>query len=246
MRTVGKVLGRPAGAVLLGALFFTAVAARGQTPTLLAPDPADAELPAAPTPATPTAAAIPDDPATPDDQSVPYTPISGRGRVIWVVKSTLWPQHLAAGVLTMGIATAIDAPPEDGPHWAGFGERFGVRLTSVAVNGTIEASLGSLWGEDPRYFRVPDETFGTRVKNVIKMTFLARRTDGRVSPAYALFIGISGGNFLSNAWRPDSAADNGDAVRRTFEGIGGHMASNAWSEFWPDAKKCIFHHCREP
>src|SRR6185437_6470393 len=152
------------------------------------------ELPDAPMPSAASSAAVN---AAPADQTVPYTPITARGRVVWVVKSTLWPQHLAAGVITTGIATARDKPPEDGPHWAGFGERYGVRLTSVAVNHTIEASLGSLWGEDPRYFRVPEQSFGGRVKNVIKMTFLARRTDGRVAPAYALFIGTTGGNFLS-------------------------------------------------
>jgi hypothetical protein len=249
----GKVL-RCAGAALLAGLFLAATTAHGQRlaldqsannfsntteliPTadslLSSGDSGDAELPSAPVPASSA------------DQSAPYTPITARGRLMWVVKSTLWPQHLAAGVFTTGIATARDAPPEDGPHWGGFGERFGVRLTSVAVNGTIEASLGALWGEDPRYFRVPEETFGARVKNVVKMTFLARRADGRVAPAYALFIGISGGNFLSNTWRPDSSADSSDAVRRTFEGIGGHMASNAWNEFWPDAKRCIFHHCKQ-
>jgi hypothetical protein len=192
-------------------------------------DSGDAELPSAPTPATPAS------------RSAPYTPITGRERVVWVVKGTLWPQHLFAGAITMGIATAENSPREDGPHWAGFGERYGVRLTSVAVNNTIEAGLGSLWGEDPRYFRVPEEPFGARVKNVIKMTFLTRRRDGDFAPAYARFIGTAGGNFLSNEWRPDSTAHASDAVRRTFEGLAGHMASNAWSEFWPDAKMYIFH-----
>jgi hypothetical protein len=266
----GKVL-RCAGAALLAGLFLAATTAHGQAlpaiqiaenngkSQILATDPTnnsydfsnhaagnltgndlsaslpsdgesgDAELPSAPTPATPAS------------RSAPYTPITGRERVVWVVKSTLWPQHLAAGVITMGIATARDEPREDGPHWAGFGERYGVRLTSVAVNGTIEAGLGSLWGEDPRYFRVPEEPFGARVKNVIKMTFLARRRDGDFAPAYARFIGVSGGNFLSNEWRPDSEADAGDALKRTGEGIAGHMVSNAWNEFWPDAKRYIFH-----
>jgi hypothetical protein len=193
----------------------------------------NAELPASPTPAVPV------------DQSEPYTPITGRGRVVWVVKDTLWPEHLVDGALKMGIATALDEPPEDGPHWGGFAERFGVRLTSVAVNATITASVGTLWGEDPRYFRVPEEPFGARVKNVIKMTFFARRADGNFAPAYARFIGTSSGNFLSNAWRPDSSADTSHAVRRIFEGFAGHMAGNAWNEFGPDAKRYIFHHGKQ-
>jgi len=197
-------------------------------------DSGHAELPSAPAPAAPV------------EQSEPYTPIKPHERLVWVVKTTLWPQHLMFGAIRTGIATAQDAPPEDGPHWGGFAERFGIRLTGVATSKVMEASVGSLWGEDPRYFRVPEESFGARVKNVIRMTFLARRSDGRIAPAYARYIAFSGSNFLSNTWRPDSDADTGDAVRRTFEAFAGHMAGNAWNEFWPDAKRCIFHRCKQP
>ena len=59
----------------------------------------------------------------------------------------------------------------------------------MATSNVMEASIGALWGEDPRYFRVPEESLGGRAKNVIKMTFLARRRDGNFAPAYArLFI----------------------------------------------------------
>lgn len=270
----GKVL-RRAGAALLAGLFLAATTTHGQTvaanqsaenhsesPTL-ATDPTnnsfdfsdhatgnltgndlsaslpadsnsgDAELPSA------TA------PATPEDQTAPYTPITARGRVVWVVKSTLWPQHLAAGVITSAVGTGLNRPREDGPHWAGFGERFGVRLTGVATSGVMEAGIGALWGEDPRYFRVPENSFRGRVRNVIKMAFFARRPDGNFAPAYARFIAVPGNNFLSNAWRPDGEANVHDAVLRTLEGFAGHMASNAWNEFWPQAKGYIFHHGKQ-
>src|SRR6185437_12513317 len=54
---------------------------------------ANGELPDAPMQSAASAAVS----AAPADQTVPYTPITARGRVVWVVKSTLWPQHLAAG-----------------------------------------------------------------------------------------------------------------------------------------------------
>jgi hypothetical protein len=235
------------GAILAAALLVFGAAARGQT---LAPDKAansstydftytsaliangnfsDSLLPDAPAP------------ATPEDQSAPYQPITGQERLSWIVKNTLWPQHLAGGVITSAVGTGLNRPREDGPHWGGFGERFGVRLTGVATSNVMEAGIGALWGEDPRYFRVPQESFGARVKNVIKMTFLARRPDGNFAPAYARYIAFSGNNFLSNAWRPDSEANVHDAVLRTLEGFAGRMGANAWDEFWPDAKQHIFH-----
>jgi hypothetical protein len=88
---------------------------------------------------------------------------------------------------------------------------------------------------------VPEDSFGQRAKNVIKMTFLARRPDGNYEPAYARYIAVTGNNFLSNAWRPDSEADVQHALIRTAEGFAGRMGANAWDEFWPQAKSYIFH-----
>ncbi|MFZ0787659.1 MAG: hypothetical protein WBC67_14000 [Candidatus Acidiferrales bacterium] len=171
----------------------------------------------------------------------PYRPITGRQRLRWIITDTLWPEHLAGGVITSGFGTALDRPKEDGPHWGGFGERFGVRLTGVATSNVMEASVGALWAEDPRYFRNPDEPFRARVMSVIKQTFTARRSDGNFAPAYARYIAYSGSNFLANTWRPDSEANNHDAVLRTLEGFAGRMSSNAWDEFWPDVKAYAFH-----
>lgn len=175
-------------------------------------------------------------------QNALYEPITGAQRVGWVLKNTVEPQRLLGDAVYAGIETARDLPPEDGPHWDGFGKRAGILLAGAAVSNTMEATLGSLWGEDPRYFRVPDETFGARVKNVIKLTFVARGRDGNYHAAYARYMAIPGSNWLSNTWRPDSQADSEDAAIRTLEGFGARMASNAYNEFWPTVSSHLFHH----
>jgi hypothetical protein len=180
----------------------------------------------------------------PQTASEPYWPITGRQRLRWMITNTIGPEHLAGGVIASAFGTAVDRPNEDGPHWGGFAERFGVRLTGLATSNVMEASVGALWGEDPRYFRNPGEPFGSRVMSVIKQTFTARRPDGNFAPAYARFVAISGSNFLSNTWRPDSEANNHDALLRTLEGFAGRMGSNAWDEFWPDVKAHVFHRGR--
>ena len=65
----------------------------------------------------------------------------------------------------------------------------------------MEAGLGAIWGEDPRYTRDVGAPFGHRVGHAVKMTFMAQNRDGKLMPAYARFIAIPGSNFLSNAWR---------------------------------------------
>ncbi len=145
------------------------------------------------------------------------------------------------GLFTSGFSTATGTPREYGTHWEGFGKRYGMRLTGISTGNMMEAGLGSLWGEDSRYFRAAGQPFKARVKNVVVMTFAARRADGDLAPAYARYMGNAGNNFLSNSWRADSEADIGHACTRIVLGFVGRMSSNAFAEFWPDARKHIFH-----
>jgi hypothetical protein len=100
----------------------------------------------------------------------PYVPIFGKERAKWFVKASIGPQSLAAGLFTSSINTARDKPVEYGTAWEGFGKRYAMRLTGVATSSAIEASLGSIWGEDPRYFRTSGQPFGKRIRNVVVMT----------------------------------------------------------------------------
>jgi hypothetical protein len=170
-----------------------------------------------------------------------YQAASGGDRVKWFAKSTVGPLSLlAAGPISAGFGTAINRPKEYGPHWEGFGKRYGMRLTGVSTGNAIEASLGSLWGEDPRYFQSPRRGFGTRVKYVIKTTFVAPRRDGTLHPAYARYVGNVGNNFLSNTWRVESENGPGSAALRCLLGVVGRMSGNAFAEFWPDVSKRIW------
>ena len=170
-----------------------------------------------------------------------YHPITSRQRMRWFLTNTIGPPHLVGGLFTSAFGTAVNRPKEYGPGWAGFGDRYGMRLTGISTGNAIEASAGALWGEDPRYFRVPNEPFKRRIGNAVKLTFVARRRDGHFRPAYARYMAISGNNFLSNTWRVDSEANNHDAVIRTADGFAGRFASNLFEEFWPDIKNLVFH-----
>jgi hypothetical protein len=177
-------------------------------------------------------------------EAAPYSRITPRQRLRWFITNTIGPQHLAGGLFTAGFGTALDRPKEYGPHWGGFGDRFGIRMTGIVTGNAMEASIGALWGEDPRYFRVPEQPFKSRIGHVVRLTFVARRPDGDFEPAYARYIAFSGNNFLSNTWRVHSESNTQDALMRTAEGFAGRMAANAFEEFWPDVKTFVFHRGR--
>ncbi len=178
-------------------------------------------------------------PLKPQRDTTPYVPITQRQRLRWFVTNTIELPHLAGGVITSAFGTALDRPKEYGPGWAGFGDRYGIRLSGIVTSNAMEAGLGSMWGEDPRYFRAPEQPFGSRVKNVFKQAFMARNVEGEFVPAYARFAAISGSNFLSNNWREPSESNTHDALFRTGEGFAGRIAADAFEEFWPDAKRLL-------
>ena len=180
-------------------------------------------------------------PLKPVTQEAAYEPITPRQRLRWFLTNTIGPPHLAAGLFVAGFGTALDRPQEYGPHWGGFADRYGMRMTGIVTGNAIEAGFGLFRGEDPRYFRAPDQPFKARIKNAVRLTFIARYDDGGYGPAYARYMAIAGNNFLSNAWRVHSEATTQDALLRTGEGFAARMAFNAFEEFWPDIKLRVFH-----
>lgn len=169
----------------------------------------------------------------------PAPPVFGRERVDWFLDSTVGARSLLAGVFSAGWSTALDEPPEYGPHWEGFAKRYGMRLTGVSVGNAIEAGLGAVWDEDPRYPRAASGSVIGRIGHAAKLTVMARRGDG-LAPAYARYAAIAGNNFLSNSWRVPSDDSTTDAIARTAVGFSGRFVSNLFDEFWPSLRRRFF------
>lgn len=180
-------------------------------------------------------------PVKPQRLEETYYPITPSQRLRWFMTGTVGPAHLAGVAFVSACGTAVNRPGEYGPHWTGFAERLGIGVAGSAVGNAMEASGGIVLREDPRYFRVPQQPFRARVGNVVRLTFLARSRNDGLKPAYARYVGVFGGNLLSNTWRVPSEANAQDALLRSSEGLAGRMAANAFGEFWPDLKKYFFY-----
>jgi hypothetical protein len=169
----------------------------------------------------------------------PYEAIDGKGRGKWVGTRVV-SSATGSSIISAAWGTAFNSPEEYRPTWSGFGKRYGVSVAGNALSDSMEASIGSLWHEDPRYFRRGGPVKGnlkSRTSSIIKQTFLAKDGQGHTMPAYSRYMAITGGNFIQNSWRPDSQADASDAMVRTMYGFLGRMAGNAFQEFWPDMKQ---------
>jgi hypothetical protein len=173
----------------------------------------------------------------------PVRPITPYERLEWFTKASIAPTNLLGGAALAGWGTLFNDPREYGTHWDGFGDRYGMVMSSVVTGNAMEAGLGAIWGEDPRYRRASvGSSMGGRLGHVVKWTFAAPGGDGTLRPAYARYLAIAGTSFLSNSWREPSEANNSQALDRIAFGFLGRMGTNTWDEFWPDAKKKFFHH----
>lgn len=175
-------------------------------------------------------------------EAPPSAAVTPWQRLGWFDEKTFGISNLGGSIPGAAWMTFRDRPHEAGPHWEGLGERYGVSVSTNAVSNAMEAGVGAIWGEDPRYRR---DGFGTplksRIGRVVQWTVLAPNRDGELRPAYARFIAISGSSYISNAWREPSDTDTEHSLARVGFGLLGRMGSNAYEEFWPDVKQKLFH-----
>jgi len=166
-------------------------------------------------------------------------PLTATGRMAWALESTFGPTSVFSISTQSALKTWTNSPKEYGPHWDGFGKRVASGFAVSGVSDATEASLGALWGEDPRYHRRGQGSAGSRLKYAVKMAFMADRASGDVRPAYARFIAIPSSQLISNAWRPPSEVGVGDTTLRIGLSFARQVGGNAFSEFWPDLRRKI-------
>jgi hypothetical protein len=197
--------------------------------------------PAAPEPVVATANAVP---APPDVvvETSPYAAITAWQRLGWFDQKTFGISNFAGSVPGAAFMTLLDHPREAGPHWEGFAERYGVAISTNFVNNAMEAGVGAIWGEDPRYVRAgAGVPFKSRLGHAVKWTVLAPNRNGELRPAYARYIAFTSSSFISNAWREPSDTTAEHSMIRIPLAFLGRMGSDVFDEFWPDVERKFFH-----
>ena len=174
----------------------------------------------------------------------PDAPVTTGERWRWFGVSSFGTRHLALTAVSAGWSTMRDTPPEYGTHWEGFGDRYGLSIADTTVSNGLEAGIGSLWGEDPRYHRMSEGSMTGRLGHVVKATFVARDGDSKERPAYARFAAVTATPFISNTYRVAGDDAPGNAAGRIASRLLWRMAGNAFSEFWPDLRN-RFHHQKQ-
>jgi len=162
-------------------------------------------------------------------------PITSAQRVDWAVDGTIGTRSLTVvGPLATAWQTAFNTPEEWGRGFSGIAKRYAQREADVAISNTIEAGLGALWGEDPRYIPSGRKGIWPRARYAMKTVFLAQGRDGRLRPAWGRYAGNTLNNLIENSWLPPSMTTGRQTALRSGLGMLGRLGGNAWEEFWPD------------
>ena len=162
--------------------------------------------------------------------------ITPQERREWVAEGILAPGSFGTSLMIATWQTTIGWP-EEWQGSSGFTKRV---LTSQADNGIskgIEASLGMLWGEDPRSSRSGRHAFGSRLGYAMKTVVLTQRPDGHLAPAWGRFAGTVGSNLVQNVWLPPSLTTPKETAVRVATGLLGRLGTNLWGEFGPDLRR---------
>ena len=171
----------------------------------------------------------------------PASAFTAHDRFRWIVLTTVGPKNLAAGVFVAGINTWRDQPENYSTHWDGFGRRYVNRLAAGGTSHVFEAGFGSLWGEDPRYFRAAGQPLRARLGHVVKMAFVTHNRNGDAQLAYARYLAIPAGILVSNSWQPDSPSTTGRVSVQVGLAFLSRIVGNAFTEFTPDLRQRFQH-----
>ena len=164
-----------------------------------------------------------------------YVPITAAERIDWIVDGTIGRKSLfAVGPLATIWQTGFNTPEEWGRGASGVAKRYAQREADVALSNTIEAGLGAIWGEDPRYIPSGRKGIWPRARYAIKTVVLAQRRDGSLKPAWGRYAGNVVNNLIENTWLPPSMTTGSQTAWRSGLGLLGRLGGNAWEEFWPD------------
>lgn len=142
------------------------------------------------------------------------------------------PFAIGGDVLSAGVSTWSNSPPEWGKSWNGFGKRFASDLGKGVIKGTTAYALEEAFKLDSHYYRSQKRDTGSRLKNAIVSSFTARTPSGRRVVGFPRIAGSYVSSIVATrAWYPDRFGMR-DALRGGTYAVGVDILSNIFTEFF--------------
>jgi len=173
--------------------------------------------------------------------SVPYSPITWKQKFHIANDDTLDGPSFALAAVFSGLSQIEGSEPSFGQGVKGYAHRYATGLADQIVgNYMTEATMPTLFHQDPRYFRLGHGSVLKRTAWAVSRSFIAHNDSGRWNFNYAEWIGNGIDASIGNAYYVD---DRGfvPTYQRWFTQVGTDTISQVLKEFWPDVKRKFLH-----
>jgi hypothetical protein len=140
-----------------------------------------------------------------------------------------------------GISQAQNSEPGYGQGAEGYAKRYGAAF----ADGTIEnfftsAILPSVFHTDPRFYQMPDGSFGHRTWYAVSRIFITRTDSGHKAFNFSEILGSAIAAGISTyTYHPHSDQTLGNTASVWGSEVGYDTITIVIKEFWPDIKKKI-------
>jgi hypothetical protein len=176
---------------------------------------------------------------TVSDPTLPYVPLRVGEKWKLFVKETVDPFTFGSAAAGAAIAQINNGNPKYGYGFMPYLQRFGAAQADMATQNFFQdAVLGSLFREDPRYFRRgPGSPFLRRVAYALSRAVVTRRDSGRNGFNFSGILGMGMGIVLSDAYYPPGSRGGEELESRIGTSLAASALGNLLPEFWPDIKQ---------
>ncbi len=178
------------------------------------------------------------------------------------VKSAFDPATIGIVGVQAGLSQGEDEFPAYGQGAQGYGKRFGAALADeISAGFWSNYAYPSLLKEDPRYFRLGEGRFTSRIGYSLKQEFVCHTDRGGRSFNFSNVLGSFTAGAISNLYYPGRTQvrtipatptspaipvyENDRGVELTLSraaiALGYGMVGGLFDEFWPDIHKKLFH-----
>jgi hypothetical protein len=183
------------------------------------------------------AAAQPSSPVgiyTPPPGAALIEPLTPKQKVKRRAVRAVEPVSLLAAAFGGGIEQWRGTPPQWGQGVEGYAKRFASAEGYMVAHNAISLGFDLAFHLDPRYRRMPGESFGVRIKNAVSQSFIARTDSGGKTFNISEVVGCMSAGVVANLWEPPGYRSLGDGLERGAIGFAYHTLKNVVREFLPD------------
>ncbi len=169
-------------------------------------------------------------------------PLYAKDKLMFPVHEELRLSGWFSPFLSAGWGQLLDGHPKYGTDSGAFGERLGAAaLRDLSMRTFYDGVLPALLREDPRYFRKGEGSIVHRGLYAASRVFVTQRDNGSSGFNNSVVLGHGMASALTLAYYPDASVKTLVVFETWGTSLLGEAGGNLWSEFWPDARKKIFH-----